>query len=78
MSLVSDGSGYRLVLDPDRADAHRFERLVAAARATPAAARARYANALALWRGPTLSGLLDQAWARDSAAGLTSSGSSSR
>ncbi|MEU1878389.1 BTAD domain-containing putative transcriptional regulator [Streptosporangium sp. NPDC020072] len=51
--------GYLLDVDPDRVDAHRFERLVAeATRAGEAGGRAEAAEglraALALWRGPAL------------------------
>ena len=40
--------GYRLSIDPDRVDAHRFTRLATGAAGDPAALR----EALALWRGP--------------------------
>jgi DNA-binding SARP family transcriptional activator/tetratricopeptide (TPR) repeat protein len=47
--------GYRLLLDPERVDAHHFEKLVAAAREAEAHAAAESAReALALWRGPPL------------------------
>ena len=50
--------GYVLVVDPDRVDASRFERLVAEGRAMvvgdPTAAISRLTEALGLWRGPAL------------------------
>ncbi|GLY40639.1 SARP family transcriptional regulator [Amycolatopsis sp. NBRC 101858] len=54
-------AGYRLAVDPQDVDVHRFERLTAEARANPdpAAKRALFAEALALWRGPALDGLAD-------------------
>ena len=60
--LVNDGRGYVLQLGPDRLDAARFRRLVAAARAErragrPSAAAEQYRAALALWRGSVLSGV---------------------
>ncbi|MFI6389141.1 BTAD domain-containing putative transcriptional regulator [Nonomuraea sp. NPDC050540] len=53
------GSGYRLAVDPDDVDAHRFEHLAAEGRALLAAAQPERAaatlrQALALWRGPAL------------------------
>ncbi|MEU7479121.1 BTAD domain-containing putative transcriptional regulator [Lentzea sp. NPDC042327] len=54
-------AGYRLALDPDTVDAHRFAALAAAGqqaldRGDPQAAEALLADALALWRGPALGG----------------------
>jgi DNA-binding SARP family transcriptional activator len=54
--------GYALELDPERLDAHRFERLVAEGRSElaaghPARAAAALEAALALWRGPPLTDL---------------------
>ncbi|VVJ18683.1 Transcriptional regulator [Amycolatopsis camponoti] len=60
--LVEFGpAGYRLAVDPQDVDVHRFERLAAEARATPdpAAKSALLTEALALWRGPALDGLAD-------------------
>ncbi|MEU0791601.1 BTAD domain-containing putative transcriptional regulator [Amycolatopsis sp. NPDC005961] len=60
--LVEFGpAGYRLAVDPQDVDVHRFERLTAEARATPdpAAKSALLTEALALWRGPALDGLAD-------------------
>ncbi|MBB4687031.1 BTAD domain-containing putative transcriptional regulator [Amycolatopsis jiangsuensis] len=48
-------AGYRLVVEPDDVDAHRFERLAGEARreaGDPARASALLGEALALWRGP--------------------------
>ncbi|VVJ16208.1 Transcriptional regulator [Amycolatopsis camponoti] len=60
--LVKDGPGYRITVDPQDVDAHRFTRMVAAASAAASAGRATAAAehleaALALWTGPALSGL---------------------
>jgi DNA-binding SARP family transcriptional activator len=48
-------SGYRLAIEPDAIDAHRFKRLIDEARGSPADVRAaKLSAALALWRGPAL------------------------
>ncbi|WP_146108319.1 BTAD domain-containing putative transcriptional regulator [Actinokineospora auranticolor] len=66
--IQSHPAGYRLVLDPDDVDAHRFERLAAEGRAAlrdgrfPEAAKTLRA-ALALWQGPPLSGTEDAPFA---------------
>ncbi|MEV7548261.1 BTAD domain-containing putative transcriptional regulator [Amycolatopsis sp. NPDC089917] len=54
-------AGYRLAVDPQDVDVHRFERLTGRARETadPAVAHALFAEASALWRGPALDGLAD-------------------
>lgn len=56
--------GYLLEVPPQRVDAHRFERLVAAARRclarAPERAAALLREALALWRGPALADLAGQ------------------
>ena len=54
--LVTREHGYQLSIDPDRIDAHRFERLLAQGRSELAAGHAEAAlsaleGALALWRG---------------------------
>src|SRR4051794_32911300 len=50
--IVRDGGGYRLAVDREQIDAHRFERLVAeAARRPPAEGLALYDRALGLIRG---------------------------
>ncbi|GAA3510834.1 putative ATPase [Streptosporangium album] len=56
------GSGYRLAIDPDDVDAHRFERLAREGRRQLAAGLPRAAvgplrEALGLWRGPALADL---------------------
>ncbi|MGH3679494.1 MAG: AfsR/SARP family transcriptional regulator [Natronosporangium sp.] len=61
-TIVTEPSGYRLQVDPDQADAHRFRALVAEAREAVARgregdARKSYRAALELWRGPALSDL---------------------
>ncbi|MCO8270351.1 AfsR/SARP family transcriptional regulator [Actinoplanes sp. TRM 88003] len=54
-----DGSGYRLDIEPDEVDAHRFTRLAGSARSAArdgdfATASAQLTEALALWRGEAL------------------------
>ena len=55
------GAGYRLAIDPDVVDAHRFTALAAAGRehlhTAPVSAAALLRDALALWRGPPLADL---------------------
>ncbi|MEU4574715.1 BTAD domain-containing putative transcriptional regulator [Nonomuraea sp. NPDC023979] len=56
------GNGYRLAVDPDDVDAHRFERLAREGRRLVAAGHhargaALLREGLALWRGPALSDL---------------------
>jgi predicted ATPase/DNA-binding SARP family transcriptional activator len=53
--------GYVLRLAPDELDLHRFERLIE---------QKRYADALALWRGPPLSDLAFEAFAQSEIARL--------
>jgi DNA-binding SARP family transcriptional activator/Flp pilus assembly protein TadD len=58
-ALMAQGGGYAIVVEPDRVDAARFERLVGAARdalgrGEAAAAAGRFGEALALWRGRAL------------------------
>ncbi|MFD5243900.1 ATP-binding protein [Amycolatopsis sp. NPDC058340] len=54
-------AGYRLAVDPQDVDLHRFERLTAQARETaePGTKLALFTEALALWRGSALDGLAD-------------------
>jgi DNA-binding SARP family transcriptional activator len=53
--LVTVGRAYRLSIEAEAVDAHRFKRLIDAARGAPVAARAsKLSAALALWRGPAL------------------------
>src|SRR3954470_11412279 len=57
--IVTGGGGYRLRIDPESVDAHRFERLLAEGRTALAAGRADEAAAalegsLSLWRGQAL------------------------
>ncbi len=58
-TLVTRAPGYELRLEPGQLDLHRFEELVAEARAAGDAATASrtLASALALWRGPPLDDL---------------------
>ncbi|MGH2416815.1 MAG: BTAD domain-containing putative transcriptional regulator, partial [Candidatus Limnocylindria bacterium] len=53
--LETVGSGYRLAIEPDAVDAHRFKRMIDEAREAPVAEQATMLSAaLALWRGPAL------------------------
>lgn len=73
--LITRAPGYQLAVAPNAVDAYRFERLLERARdATtgdgPAAALARYDEALRLWRGSALADLGDAEWALAEAARL--------
>jgi DNA-binding SARP family transcriptional activator/class 3 adenylate cyclase len=73
--IVTREHGYRLELDPDRLDAHRFERLLAQARDELAAEHPRQAAAaldegLALWRGEPLADLAYEPFAQREVARL--------
>jgi DNA-binding SARP family transcriptional activator len=73
--LVSEGSGYRLVVDPGQVDLHRFEALAdeGASRlraGDPAGARERLLAADRLWRGPALADCPDRDLTRGLAARL--------
>jgi DNA-binding SARP family transcriptional activator len=63
--------GYRLEVDPDSVDLHRFERLVARARRgdDPESALALLEQALALWTGDAFASL-DTPWLNDRREGL--------
>ncbi|MFD7705995.1 BTAD domain-containing putative transcriptional regulator [Streptomyces sp. NPDC059786] len=65
------GGGYRLRVDTDSVDLHRFGRLLREARACPDEERAHalYESALGLWRGEPF-GTLDNAWVRRLRAAL--------
>ncbi|MFB7473471.1 AAA family ATPase [Kitasatospora sp. NPDC056184] len=56
LHLVTRGAGYALLGHPDAVDAHRFERLCAAAEEPGADTAGLLGSALALWRGPALDG----------------------
>src|ERR1041385_7486711 len=71
---TADG-GYRLAVEPDLIDADRMRSLVANARERMAdgeseAASRLLQDALALWRGPTLAGLVLESFGRDEVAQL--------
>jgi DNA-binding SARP family transcriptional activator/predicted ATPase len=73
--IVTRERGYRLELDPDRLDAHRFERVLARARDELAADRPRQAAAaldegLGLWRGEPLADLAYEPFAQREVARL--------
>jgi predicted ATPase/DNA-binding SARP family transcriptional activator len=66
--LEGHPAGYRLAVDPDQVDAHRFRRLSAEGRAAlaaddPGAAEELLREALALWRGPALADVGDAPFA---------------
>ncbi|WP_436501294.1 BTAD domain-containing putative transcriptional regulator [Actinokineospora sp. HUAS TT18] len=55
LAITRQDAGYRVEVDPDTVDAHRFQRLVREAAGEPAERRSVIlAEALALWRGPAL------------------------
>ncbi|MDF6042148.1 winged helix-turn-helix domain-containing protein [Streptomyces sp. JH14] len=65
-AIASAESGYRLAVEPDAVDLHRFERLTgegmrALDAGDPAKAATVLDDALALWRGPALADLPDRA-----------------
>jgi DNA-binding SARP family transcriptional activator len=63
--LQTIGSGYRLAVEPDAVDAHRFKRLIDEARGAPAEMGAlKLSAALALWRGPALADFAYQPFAQ--------------
>jgi DNA-binding SARP family transcriptional activator len=73
--VVTRDHGYELELDPERLDAHRFERLVAEGRSELAAGRPKPAasaleDALALWRGPPLADFAYEPFAQQDIARL--------
>ena len=73
--IVTREHGYRLELDPDRLDAHHFERLLAQARDELAADRPLPAavaldEGLALWRGEPLADLAYEPFAQREVARL--------
>jgi len=73
--IVTRGRGYRLAIDPEQLDSHRFERLVAEGRAELAARRAESAaalleQALALWHGAPLADLAYEPFAQSEIARL--------
>jgi DNA-binding SARP family transcriptional activator len=74
-AVVTREHGYELGLDPDRLDAHRFERLVAEGRGELAAGRPERAaaaleRALSLWRGAPLADLAYEPFAQREIARL--------
>jgi predicted ATPase/DNA-binding SARP family transcriptional activator len=74
-AIVTREHGYQLRLDPDRLDAHHFERLVAEGRrelatGDPNRAASAFEAALSLWRGAPLAGLGQEAFVPREAARL--------
>src|SRR6266550_6999346 len=73
--IATASGGYRLQVEPDAVDANRVQLLVASAREHVAqgemeTAAERFQEALSLWRGPTLAGLLLESHGRDEVAQL--------
>jgi len=73
--IVREGGGYRLTLPPTSLDHVRFRQLAAEGEGLLAygeaeRARAVFANALALWRGPALAEFEYESWAQPEAARL--------
>jgi DNA-binding SARP family transcriptional activator len=73
--ITTAEGGYRLVVDPDELDAGLLPQLLATARERTSAGELEAAaellrEALALWRGPTLSGLLLESYGREEIAQL--------
>jgi len=72
--LEFTAAGYRLAVDPETADLHRFTRLARAGHdalaADPETAAAQLDEALALWRGPALADVSDAPFAPAQAARL--------
>jgi predicted ATPase/DNA-binding SARP family transcriptional activator len=71
--LVTREQGYELQLEPERLDAHRFERLLAEGRSQLAAghpelAATLFEDALSLWRGPPLAEFAYEAFAQSEIA----------
>ena len=74
-AIVREGSGYRLAVSPTSLDHVRFIRLtnegqVLLSRGDAAHARAVFAQALALWRGPALADFEYEEWAQPEARRL--------
>jgi predicted ATPase/DNA-binding SARP family transcriptional activator len=71
--VASPPPGYRLRVDADAVDAHRFRTLTARARQTgdPRARAGLLSDALALWRGPPFADFADEPFALTAAARLT-------
>jgi DNA-binding SARP family transcriptional activator len=73
--LLTRAPGYVLRIDPERLDAHRFERLFeegrqALAGGDPALAAATLREALSLWRGPALADFVYEPFAQGEIARL--------
>jgi DNA-binding SARP family transcriptional activator/tetratricopeptide (TPR) repeat protein len=74
-AIITREHGYELALDPERLDAHRFERLVGEGRRElgaghPEAAATALEGALTLWRGPPLADLAYEPFAQRDVARL--------
>jgi DNA-binding SARP family transcriptional activator/ABC-type branched-subunit amino acid transport system substrate-binding protein/DNA-binding beta-propeller fold protein YncE len=71
-TVVTEGGGYRLALEPEDLDAHRFESLFTEARQLDDAEQQAVllSSALELWRGPALSDFRYEAFAQTEIARL--------
>ncbi|HVK25696.1 MAG TPA: AfsR/SARP family transcriptional regulator, partial [Actinokineospora sp.] len=71
LAITRQDAGYRLNVDPDTVDAHRFQRLVREAVGEPPERRsAILGEALALWRGPALADVASEPMRARVCAGL--------
>jgi DNA-binding SARP family transcriptional activator len=73
--ILTQGRGYRMAIEPEQLDAHRFEQLVAQGRGEleadrPEAAAPVLEEALALWRGSPLADLAYEPFAQTAVARL--------
>ncbi|TCO59419.1 AfsR/SARP family transcriptional regulator [Actinocrispum wychmicini] len=73
VTITTHTTGYRLVVDPETVDLHRFESLVAQARASRAdeLTATLFTQALGLWRGEPLADLPDTTWTTSVRAALS-------
>ncbi|MBW3589705.1 MAG: AAA family ATPase [Actinobacteria bacterium] len=72
--LQTEGTAYRLAIDPDTVDANRFKRLIDEARGvSPEVRSAKLSEALALWRGPPLADFIYEPFAQRAIATLEES-----
>lgn len=70
--LVTQGSGYRLAIEPADVDAGRFKQLIDQAASQPAELRSKLLrDALALWQGPALADFTYHPFAQSTIAALS-------
>jgi DNA-binding SARP family transcriptional activator len=69
--LQTSGSGYRIAIEPEAVDAHRFKRMIDESRGVPEEVRAaKLTAALSLWRGPALADFVYQPFAQRAISAL--------